>query len=436
MFALDEIVTRSSLHWADRCRKLSVSSSEVRTVESPVRLGPKDVEGISELCALCPFDAAISLPDVTSLSLLRRAYLLEPTARAFSGVRTLRLEGNRPTNVSWFEATNLRSVAVREGSVGNPEELRELPVKQFRVEWRALPVECFPRTVGGLVVNTWRAMSPKELAAIAQLSRLESLVVTGGTVLRDLKSLANANGLMELGVSARSLAGASELAGLRRLRLGGSSIGGLNGLAELKQLDTLELYLPGARAATLLDTLPQLDFVKRLTVDCVSIGDFADIASFAFLDRLPSLEEFVLKGVVLRDPDVTPIQRLTFLKRLELFGNFGRRVEQLRNSTRASSVIITNLSRPEESRQLAPVQMDNRWALFDDFSAWLGQNNNYEVERLVREEMAVAPDVASRLSFDSEAGMFSVSSSERQDIADVIAVMRRLAASVRSRSEA
>jgi hypothetical protein len=76
-------------------------------------------------------------------------------------------------------------------------------------------------------------------------------------------------------------------------------------------------------------------------------------------------------------------------------------------------------------------QVAGLWVLFSDLAGDLGYENNYEVERAVKEELSgTAPDLMSRVQFDSEAGAFCVRAKTRQDVDEVVTKLRTMKRSV------
>jgi hypothetical protein len=394
-------------------------------VERTRRVSAREAEGISEICALCPFDIETHLPGVSSLSLLKSATITESSARALSELKELRIETGAAVNMSWFRANHLRSLAFKDRSLVRYDGISDLPVTSVRIEWMSFSLERLPERTHHLIVNGWKGLPRSDLTALGRMHALQSLTLSGAIVVDSLLPLAEATGLIELSVATRSLDGLADMPGLRAIRLTGS-IPSLGPLARLPQLESADLIFRGR--PTTLQTMPAIPSLKRLRIDCGDINGFPMLDSFGFVRGLAALEELIITGVSLEHPDIAAIRDLKHLRVLELLGAFGREVDELQDSKGIGSVRITNIGVPSgRDTILSPALVDDRWTLFEDFSGDLGVSNNHQAEEVIRRELdRAAPDIVHRLCFDSEAGMFGASSPERADIERVVTIINRL----------
>jgi hypothetical protein len=428
-YIFDELITAPSPRWMEHCQSLSLSSSERRLrgvyLSVPSSIVCERVADASELSVAAPVELTGPLPSITKLSLVANGWMDESSARGLPNLVALRLENRRPVELSWFAAPNLKSIALRERAILNPRSLATLPVEQVRVEWQALPFETLPRDVVGLVVNAWKTISPEELGKVAGLRRLKALTISGAAVLSDLGPLATARTLTDVAVSTRSLVGVSDLDGLTGLRLSGK-IPALTELSGAQQLERLALFL-GSSGEAVLSTLPPLKTLRRLEIDGLSINGFTKISSLAFLTCVAAIEELVLTGMSIEDADMMPIRELKHLRHVEILGSLDPQVEELIRAKQVELADIRNIAATGDAHdELAASRVGAEWGVFGDLRARLGVENNYDAERLLRGVLAAeAPELLSRVSFDTEAGLFSVTANDRADIDSIISILRR-----------
>jgi len=412
----------STLEWMRWCESHPSLGDGARTaaVRTPVEVQQTDIADAVALCALCAFTSRAPISTVRSLSLTKEATIDERTARAFPQLAALRVETRTPVSLRWFDAAPIEALAVRDKSIADQSLLRLIPLRELRVEWMGMPLHNIPTRIRRLVINTWRPMPPSDFAALSNLQILDELALSG-VELKNMGDLAGVPSLTTVTVATRSLAGVERLESLRSLKLIVHAPA-VAPLASARLLENVEIR--ARRAPADLDRLSKLSGLKRLVLDLGSVDGLADVKSISFLSELPALEELVIRGVRLLDGDLRAVGALR-LRKLELEGDFGPEASSL---ARLLPTATTRLVRNAGDTGLYDVALvAGLWVLFADLAGELGYENNYEVEQAVKAELSeTAPDLMSRVQFDSEAGAFCLRAETRQDVEEVVAKIRAM----------
>ncbi len=412
------------MRWCDSRPSIGDASSAV-AIRRPVEVQQTDIGDAVALCALCPFASRTDIPSVRSLSLTKGVTMDERTARSFPRLAALRVETRNPVSLRWFDAAPLEVLAFRDKSFADHSVLRTTRIRELRLEWMGMPLHEIPSTIRRLAINAWRPVAPSDLSVLSDLQGLEELALSGRADLKDLRVLAKAPSLTTVMVAARSLTGVERLERLRSLRLIVHAPA-VAPLASARALESVEIRARHAPAD--LDLLSKVSGLKRLLLDLGDIGGLADVKSISFLSELPALEELIIRGARLLDGDLKVLRTLK-LRKLELAGDFGPQASSLASALPTATVRV--VGNTDGAGFYDVVQVAGLWVLFSDLARELGYENNYEVERAVKEDLSrTAPDVISRVQFDSEAGAFCVRAKTRKDVDEVATKLRTMKRSV------
>ena len=395
-------------------------------------------------------DGLAGLPEVSSVI----ASTDVRATRPLPSVRELLLTGQTPvpaaatlSNLTGLRtlyaplATSLRKLAVE----ALPAALAELTVSRGCLAevgqlgrltgLRCLEVDLYPgdsvAAVGqlsGLIrlrigdsrVTGWRALAGCEL--------LEEAVLVGlsGANLRPFAGWTRLRSLMITGPGLRSLAGIERLGSLTELELRMMRIDDLSPLAALPGLRALRLL--GMNAVHDLSPLAALSGLRRLTVSRAGIeeSDTVHLDSLRPLADLGRLEEVVLSGTVVDDGDLAPLVRLPALRRVRLYAAAGPALADLRSRPGLELSVQPGPAEPAEIAHGLPIRggPGGQWWLRADLTGRLGADTNADAERAVLSAVAAqAPDLARRLSADTEAGAVQISAADPADLRAVAAII-------------
>jgi hypothetical protein len=406
--------------WCESRQSVGELSSAV-AVRIPGEIHREDVGQATTLCALCPFVVRTEMFGIRSLSLAADATIDDKTARSFPRLTALRVESRRPISVEWFEAAPLEVLAFRDRAVSDQNYLQRLRLRECRVEWTEMHLSNVPLTVRRLIINAWRSMGPSILKELTALTGLEELALSGLVELKDLKYIGELQALTTLTVPARSLNGIEGLKRLRSLRLIAHAPA-LAPLASSNELQSLEIR--ARRAPSDLMRLSSLRQLKRLVLDLGDVTNLAGVASLSFLKEMTQLTELIIRGVRVLDGDVNVLKSLN-LERLDLRGDFGPQAASLQSAVPAATMRL--VANADLDGRAEVVREEGGWAIFSDVASELGYENNYDLESVLKKALlAVAPEVLSRLVFDSEAGALCVRATAKRDINKVMTTLRTI----------
>lgn len=275
--------------------------------------------------------------------------------------------------------------------------------------------------IDGPKVTGWRA-----LAECMQLEEAQLKGITGAN-LQPYAGWTRLRRLAITGPGLRSLSGLDNLAMLEDLELQMLGVEDLAPLAALSKLRSLSLI--GLRAAHDLSPLAGLRTLERLRVSRAGMQDDVHIDSIRPLAGLDRLEEVVLSGTVIADNDLRPLAAVPGLRRLVLYGAGGPVVEELRARPRLELIVTPGPSTPAALAHGLPIRsaLDRSWYLRADLIEQLGVETNYDAEELVRTAVTGQDrELASRLSFDTEAGAVEISAADQADLRTVAAIISSL----------
>jgi hypothetical protein len=427
-----ELLERSAGELIDRSEslpELGGSASQV-VVREPAELTAKALSGAVELLVFSEISAAGSLPGVTLLWLSSRATASKRTAEAFVGLEYLRIESSRPVNLKWFHRCPLRGLALADRALEDWSRLAEggMPLDDNR-KLEHLAIDCrvsgeLPR-LGDLNLRTLvvtgrkRPKKMKEIWGLQSLTRLQLL----GVPLADLRAVRTLVSLSDLQlVTPKSFSGVSELKALRSLLVYGRTCPPVEELASVPALHELEL-----RVETLPADVMALGDCEKLECLRLELGNISQtvLISLGFLKRLKRLKRLALCGVTLDRKALLVLKELEGLEELILSGDLGDLTEaEMASQLPTTRINLTDISGGAE---LAPRRIGDEWTLFRDLASVLGVRDNYEAEVVIRREVnRSAPDVVTKLEFDSESGAVSVTSRDRDAIERVVKVIARL----------
>ncbi len=268
-------------------------------------------------------------------------------------------------------------------------------------------------------------------ARLAELARLEEAVLWEAR-LADLRPLSGWASLRSLWLRGRRVRSLEGIAALRELESAWLEVLGISDLAPLQGLGTLTtLHLSGL-ALDDLGPLAGLPSMRHLSLSGADRG--WHVKSLAPLAQLEQLEEVRLYGVRIRDLNLSPLESLPRLRRLELFpsGYLGDRVTNFRKARPDVKVeardggVVTKSVGPVEVHPPSKGLAD--WWFLVDLTGLLGTDTNAEAEaRLQHAVGRRSRDLLARLQFDSEAGGVGVRAKTEADIREVADVVAELA---------
>ena len=381
------------------------------------------------------------LPSVTELLLLERPPLPEPAV--------------------FTALPNLRSLHAMDVHPRGPklslESLARLGIEELAVRWDHLE----PGEVGNLGVLSglrrlvfW-AGPADSVDAIGQLHQLEYLNLDGGR--SGWARLAGLGRLQEAVLwDARlpDLRPISGWASLRSLWLRGRRVKSLEGIGELPALESLWLEVLGISELTPLQGMEALTSLNLSGLALDDLGPLAslpslrhvtlsgadsgwEVQSLAPLEHLEHLEEIRLRGVKIRDLNLSPLERLPRLKELDLFPSryLGDRVAAFRKA-RPDITVDAQQDGGDASMSVGPVEVHPPsrdlagWWFLQDLTSLLGTDTNAEAEARLQHAIGRrSRDLLARLQFDSEAGGVGVTAESETDIREVADVIAELAES-------
>jgi hypothetical protein len=271
-------------------------------------------------------------------------------------------------------------------------------------------------------------------ARLAGLASLQEAVLWDARLpdLRPMRLWGSLKSLWLRGRRVKSLDGISELRALESAWLEVLGIGGLTPLQGLETLTSLNL---SGLALDDLGPLAGLPSLRRVSLSGAEGG--WQVKSLAPLAHLEHLEEVKLYGVTTRDLNLSSLERLPRLKRLDLFPTeyLGDRVVAFRKAR--PDVTVTALQDGGvASISIGPVQVHppseglSDWWFLQDLTGLLGTDTNAEAEaRLQHAIRRRSRDLLARLHFDSEAGGVGVTAKSEADIREVANAIADLAES-------
>jgi hypothetical protein len=324
------------------------------------------------------------------------------------------------------------------------ETLRNLPNLEFLHVRDPVDVEAVPaglrmlavdyETFGGLeALERFEALERLRVGAgflgsvepLGRLARLRWLALTAKTGLRGLGRLTELEELrLELvGVSPANLKAFSRLTALRRLKLDGP-VKSLEGIEGMRELEHLFLYGPRMTDFAPLAGLPALAEVRidhpRKLEDPSALGALPAlrylrfragtmtrlgwIPSIGFLRDHPRLETLELIDTAIADGDLEP---LTTLPRLQFAGFAG----QYASIPELKARVGNDGRGPEPPYRRLET---GSWSILRDVTPLLDADDNFEAEERVR--ALLDPEIAARLTFDSEPDMLGILATTEEDI--------------------
>jgi hypothetical protein len=271
-------------------------------------------------------------------------------------------------------------------------------------------------------------------ARLAGLASLQEAVLWDARLpdLRPMRLWGSLKSLWLRGRRVKSLDGISELRALESAWLEVLGIGGLTPLQGLETLTSLNL---SGLALDDLGPLAGLPSLRRVSLSGAEGG--WQVKSLAPLAHLEHLEEVKLYGVTTRDLNLSSLERLPRLKRLDLFPTeyLGDRVVAFRKAR--PDVTVTALQDGGvASISIGPVQVHppseglSDWWFLQDLTGLLGTDTNAEAEARLQHAIGRrSRDLLARLHFDSEAGGVGVTAKSEADIREVANAIADLAES-------
>ncbi|MGI8959536.1 MAG: hypothetical protein ACR2IV_07225 [Bryobacteraceae bacterium] len=234
------------------------------------------------------------------------------------------------------------------------------------------------------------------------------------------------------GAGLRSLAGIGAMERLESLMLimvGAGDLSPIRGLLNLREVTFR--YVRGCRDLGGLAGLPEL---KRLNIDqsVSSDRDIFHVETLRPLAALPYLEEVVLLGTAIDDGDLSPLAQLPNLRKVRLGRHSGADVDKLRVARPDLAVEYT--APPAKSNELTervgqvtirrPGAGLQVWSIYDDLASALNVETNYAAEQQVRRVLKkLAPELLSRIDFDTEGGGVGIYAKAEADIRAVAAIL-------------
>jgi hypothetical protein len=226
------------------------------------------------------------------------------------------------------------------------------------------------------------------------------------------------------GRGVKSLAGFETFQQLEQLTLLNLRMDDLSPLRELPRLSALTLRMP-ARGVDLTSVaaVPQL---KSLVIDDAAItdGEVMRVPTLKPLAKASALQDLTLIcGVA--DGDLTPLMELPQLRKLRLGPSIGANVETLRSARPDMLIDYTPLDpkweklkeRVGEITIQRPGQGLKQWSIFQSLALNLNLATNYAAESRIKKEIKKRdPELAKRLSWDTEAGAVAVYADSEADI--------------------
>jgi hypothetical protein len=241
------------------------------------------------------------------------------------------------------------------------------------------------------------------------------------------------------GRGVKSLAGLENLEQLEQLTLLNLRTQDLSPLRELSRLTALTLRMPaGGVDLASVAALPRL---RSLVVDDASITDseVLRVPTLKVLAKAAALEDLTLFCAV-EDGDLTPLAKLPRLRNLRLGSWICANVEALREARPDMLIDHTPLDpkweklkeRVGEITIQRPGEGLKQWSIFESLASGLNLATNYAAESRIKKEIKKRnPDLAKRLSWDTEGGAVAVYADSEADIrvvADIANDLLRLAA--------
>jgi AraC-like DNA-binding protein len=341
---------------------------------------------------------------------------------------------------------NVKEVIVLEGGRVAPDTWKHLVgLERLAVHSTAALDLCEVSTTLDELVVTWRVESPQSwfddlprltnlqriflpyvshsLAPLVRLPALRDLRFAGGKQLSRLGHLESLERVEMHEVKLESLKAFRRWERVQKLSIG--TVKDLGGIEALRSLEDLDLYgrklpqdltplakLPRLRALKLITLEKTRDFgglrgVTGLTRLHVSAGSTSDgiIEDHDFVRDMKDLQEFWVGGRV-RRARIAPLlgKKLT---EAHVCGDFGPDAERVREVFSGPGMHISSIS-VGPLRELEPqhAEAEGRpfWYVNEDLTEEFDAEDNHEVGKAVRAEIQRrAPDLSSKLEFDSEA---------------------------------
>jgi hypothetical protein len=236
------------------------------------------------------------------------------------------------------------------------------------------------------------------------------------------------------GRGVKSLAGLESLQQLERLTLLNLRMDDLSPLRDLARLSELTLRMP--LAGVDLGSVAALPQLRTLAIDDAALTD-SDTLRIPTLQPLANgsaLEELTLFCTV-EDGDLTPVVKLPRLRKLSLGPRIGGDVDALR-AARPDILIDYTAIDPkweklkERVGKIAiqrPGEGLKQWSIFESLAPGLNLATNYAAESLLKKEVKRRnPDLAKRLSWDTEGGAMAVYADGEPDIRAVAEIINDL----------
>jgi hypothetical protein len=271
-------------------------------------------------------------------------------------------------------------------------------------------------------------------ARLVGLDRLQEAVLWDAR-LPDLRPMSGWASLRSLWLRGRRVKSLEGIAELRALESAWLEVLGISDLAPLQGLATLSTLNLSGLALDDLGPLAGLTSLRHLTLSGAE-GRW-HVKSLGPLGDLKHLEEVTLRGTTTRDLNLSALERLPRLKRLELFpaDYLGDRVVAFRKARPDVSVEAQRVG-GVASISIGPVEVHPPsagladWWFLQDLTGLLGTDTNAEAEARLQHAIGRrSPDLLVRLSFDSEAGGVGVTAKSEADIREVADVIAELAES-------
>lgn len=271
-------------------------------------------------------------------------------------------------------------------------------------------------------------------ARLLGLARLQEAVLWDAR-LADLRPISGWTSLKSLWLRGRRVKSLDGIAALRALESAWLEVLGISDLAPLQGLEGLTNLNLSGLAVDDLGPLAGLPSLRHLSLSGADSG--WEVKSLAPLRNLDQLEEVRLYGVKTRDLDISALESLPRLKRLELFpaAYLGDRVAAFRK-TRPDVSVEAHQDARVASVSIGPIEVHppsadlSDWWLLQDLTGLLGTDTNAEAEARLQHAIGLrSRELLERLSFDSEAGAVGVTARSEADIREVADVIAELAES-------
>lgn len=406
-----------------------------------IDLGPlADYPSVRSVVASAPLVLGRSLPNVQELLILSDTNVPASDVLRF-------LPSLERLWVGWSRGVAKLDV----GAV--PATLKALGVSRHHLDVRPdrAALESLTRfsTLEHLVVNgCWPKDSVAPLAALTALKRMSADAPAGWSALRACRDLEEVSAITARMSNLRALQSWTHLRSLT-VTSGLKSFQGIEAFTDLERLHAVmlpaddlaplaglarlhDVRLIGLKRAHDLTALGSLPTLRRLEIARAGIDhrDIVHVDSVKPLTAAEQLEELVLRGTIVDDRDLGPIETLPKLRRVELFGDgLAGAVDRIRRA-RPDLQLVVHAGEPRPGEQVGEIDIRppgegiEHWWIREDLTDLLRTSTNAGAERRVRQAIASADaPLLARLEFDTEADAVSIFASSEVDIRAAAAVI-------------